>query len=134
MATVRNAGLEICLVHRQDAEQTIEIYATAGEIVVSYGPEHEHFRPSDPADGRVWPFPSGDEVEGAATLVEGLLTGRIELEVWKRPLAVKTRSYWRDDTGQRRLFLRGSTVGSYFGWSREPEEIRFDFRGAAGSE
>ena len=50
-----------------------------------------------------------------STLVECLLTGRVELHVWKRPLGVRTRSYWINEDGQPELFLRGGTFGPYLG-------------------
>ena len=81
----------------------------------------------DAEAGRVWPFPSEDHIQATLTLVECLLTGRIELQVWKRPLGVKTRSYWINEDGQAELFLRGGTAGPYFGWSRTPEIYRFDY-------
>jgi hypothetical protein len=127
-AVADDNGLHVILVHRTRPDFRIDIDAAGyGEIVVSYGAEHEHFRSEDAARGRVWPFPSDDHIEGALALVEYLLTGRIELQVWKRPLGVKTRSYWINDEGQAELFLRGGTAGPFFGWSREPELYRFDF-------
>ena len=57
------------------------------------GPEEESFRPADAHMGRVWPFPSADYVQATLALVDSLLTERIELHVWKRPLAIKSRSY-----------------------------------------
>ena len=127
-AAADDNGLHISLVHRTRPDLGIAIEAAGyGEIVVSYGPEHEHFRPDDASVGRVWPFATDDHVHGALQLVEYLLTGRVELHVWLRPLGVKTRSFWIDDEGKAELFLRGSTVGPFFGWSREPEIRRFDF-------
>ena len=121
-------GLHVILMHADRPDMRVDVDADGhGEIVVSYGYEHEHFRSEDLAVGRVWPFPSADHVQATLTLVECLLTGRVELEVWKRPLGVKTRSYWLNDDGEAELFLRGGTVGPYFGWSKTPKTYRFDF-------
>lgn len=127
-------GLHVTLQHRRRPGLRIDVIAgDGGEIVVSYGLEHEHFRYEDAQVGRVWPFPSEDHVGATLALVEYLLTGRIELHVWKRPLAITTRSYWINDAGQRELFLRGGTVGPFFGWSRTPEVYRFDFTESSSS-
>ena len=121
-------GFHITLVHLNRPEFTIDVEASGhGEIFIFYGPEEESFRSKDADLGRVWPFPSADHVQATLALVEFLLTGRIELQVWKRPLAIKTRSYWINEHGQPELFLRGSTVGPFLGWSRQPEIYRFDF-------
>jgi len=121
-------GFHVTLLHSNRPELRVDVDASGGgEIVVSYGAEHEHFRSEDAETGRVWPFPSEDHIQATLTLVECLLTGRIELQVWKRPLGVKTRSYWINEDGQAELFLRGGTVGPYFGWSRTPEIYRFDY-------
>ena len=53
--------------------------------------------------------------------------GRIELQVWKRPFAIKTRTFWINQYGERELTLRGGTVGLFLGWSRQPEVYRYDF-------
>jgi hypothetical protein len=108
-------GFHVTLLHSNRPGLGVDVDASCGgEIVVSYGKEHEHFRSEDAAIGRVWPFPSEDHIQ-------------IELQVWKRPLGVKTRSYWINEDGQAELFLRGGTAGPYFGWSRTPEIYRFDF-------
>lgn len=121
-------GLHVTLQHSTRPELGILVNASGdGEITVSYGEEHEHFRSEDAEVGRVWPFPSNDHVQATLTLVECLLTGRIELHVWKRPLGVKTRSYWINKDGQPELFLRGGTFGTYLGWARRPTIYRFDF-------
>lgn len=126
-AVLHGNGFHIVLAHR-NGEYRIDIDADGnGESVVSYGLEHEHFRWEDADVGRVWPFPSDDHVQATLALVEYLLTGRVELHVWKRPFAIKTRSYWINDQGEAELFLRGGTVGPFFGWSRTPEVNRFDF-------
>ena len=121
-------GFHVTLLHSNRPELRGDVDASGGgEIIVSYGVEHEHFRSEDAEAGRVWPFPSEDHIQATLTLVECLLTGRIELQVWKRPLGVKTRSYWINEDGQAELFLRGGTAGPYFGWSRTPEIYRFDY-------
>ena len=121
-------GLHVTLMHKSRPELRVDVDASGnGEIVVSYGHEHEHLRSQDPELGRVWPFPSEDHIQATLALVEYLLTGRIELQVWRRPLGVKTRSYWINENGQAELFLRGGTTGPYFGWSRTPEIYRFDY-------
>lgn len=126
-AAADDTVLRVVLAHRTRPELTIELHASRGEIVVSYGHEHEHFRSDDAASGRVWPFSSGDHVDTALAFVDGLLAGRIELHVWKRPLAVRTTSFWIDDEGDARPFLRGATMVPMVGWSRTPEVYRFDF-------
>lgn len=127
-AVVDANGFRVTLVHRTRPEFTIDVESSGdGEIFVFYGQEEVSFRSEDVDMGRVWPFPSADHVGAALALVELLLTGRVELQVWKRPLAVKTRSYWINDQGRPELFLRGGTVGPFLGWSRQPEIYRFDF-------
>jgi hypothetical protein len=121
-------GFHVALVHRTRSEFTIDVEASGdGEILIFYGQEEISFRSEDAHMGRVWPFPSADHVQATLALVEHLLTGRIELQVWKRPLAIKTRSYWINEHGQPELFSRASTVGPFLGWSRQPEIYRFDF-------
>jgi hypothetical protein len=121
-------GLNVTLVHASRHELQIDVNADGhGEIVVSYGQEHEHFRSEDSAVGREWPFWSPDHIQATLTLVEGLLTGRVELHVWKRPFGIRTRSFWIDEDGAAAVFLRGGTVGPFFGWSRTPEIYHFDF-------
>jgi len=119
------SGVHVGLSHRHDG-RTVDI-AVVGEIVVSYGPEHEHFASDDADLGRVWPFEEDTHVAQAISFIRYLLTGRIEVDVWRRPLALKTRSYWIGEDGQRELFLRGGTIGPFFGWSRTPETHTFDF-------
>ena len=127
-AVVDANGFHVTLVHRNRPEVTIDVEASGhGEVFVFYGQEEETFRSGDAHMGRVWPFPSADHVQATLALVEYLLTGRIELHVWKRPLAIKTRSYWINEHGQPELFSRASTVGPFLGWSRQPEIYRFDF-------
>ena len=118
-------GVHLMLSHRERG-QIVSIVAF-DDVVVSYGPEHEHFEWENAEVARVWPFHEDDHVAQALAFIRYLVTGRIELDVWYRPLAVKTRSYWIDDEGNRQLFLRGGTVGPFFGWSKEPEVQRFDF-------
>lgn len=118
-------GAEIVLAHRERGR--IVWIESFGDVVVSYGAEHEHFEWEDAEVGRIWPFHEDDHVAQALSFVRYLVTGRIELDVWYRPLAVKTRSYWIDEDGDRQLFLRGGTLGAFFGWSKEPEVQRFDF-------
>lgn len=121
-------GLHVTLIHTNRPDLRVDVDADVhGEVIVSYGVEHEHFRSEDATDGRVWPFPSTDHIEATLTLVECLLTGRVELHIWKRPFGVKTRSFWINDNGQPELFLRSGTVGPFIGWSRAPEIHRFDF-------
>jgi hypothetical protein len=121
-------SFHVTLIHNDRPELRVDVDAGGdGEIVVSYGCEHEHFRSGDAEVGRVWPFPSEDHIQATLSLVEYLLTGRIELQVWKRPLGIKTRSYWINEDGQQELFLRAGTAGPYFGWSRTPEIHRFDY-------
>lgn len=121
-------GFHVSLVHRNRPELTIDVSAFGnGEVFVLYGQEEESFRSRDVDMGRVWPFPGADHVQATLALVEYLLTGRVELRVWKRPLAVKTRSYWINEQGHHELFSRSSTWGPTLGWSREPEVYRFDF-------
>lgn len=124
-AVAMDSGHDITLAHR-DRRASIEIMVT-DEIVVSYGAEHEHFARDDAELGRVWPFHEDGHIAQALAFVRYLITGRIELHMWRRPLALKTRSYWINDDGDRELFLRGSTIGPFFGWSSEPEVHRFDF-------
>lgn len=120
--------VHVSLVHRNRPELNIAVEASGnGEIFIFYGPEEEFFRSKDAELGRVWPFPSADHVGAALVLVEYLLTGRIELQVWKRPFAIKTRSYWINEHGQPELLSRASTLGPFLGWSRQPEIYRFDF-------
>ncbi len=123
-ARAMDGGHEITLAHRNG--DTVEI-AVMDEIVVSYGVEHEHFARDDTDLGRVWPFHEDGHIAQALEFVGYLMTGRIELHVWRRPLAIKTRSFWIADDGRPELFLRGSTIGPFFGWSSEPEIYRFDF-------
>jgi hypothetical protein len=118
-------GLHIALAH-QVRGRIVNVEAV-GEIVVSYGVEHGHFAADDAEIGRVWPFRADDHIAQALSFLRYLLTGRIELHVWRRPAAVKTRSYWIAEDGSRELFLKGGTVGPFFGWSKVPEIIRFDF-------
>jgi hypothetical protein len=128
-ATLKSGSLGLDFAHRTQPELGILVTADgAGEIVVSYGEEHEHFTADDAAHGRVWPFPCADHLEAALSLIEGLMSGRVELQVWRRPLAVRTRSYWCDDRGRPQLFLRASSLGPYVGWRREPEIRVFDYR------
>ena len=128
LAVASANGFHVTLVHRNRPEFTIDLDASGhGEIFVFYGQVEEHFRSQDADEGRVWAFPSADHVQATLSLVEYLLTGRVELRVWKRPLAVKTQSYWINDDSQLELFLRSGTMGPFFGWSRQPEIYRFDF-------
>jgi hypothetical protein len=121
-------GLHATLTHARRPELGVEVIADGhGEIVVSFGYEHEHFRSDDAMAGRVWPFQGADHVQATLTFVEGLLTGRVELQVWKRPFSVKVRSFWTGEDGRAELFLRSSTVLPVLGWSRTPETYRFDF-------
>ncbi len=121
-------GLHFTLVHARRPELGVEAIADGhGEIIVSYGHEHEHFRSNDATSGMVRPFQSGDHVQTTLTFVEGLLTGRVELQLWKRPFGIKLRSFWTGEDGKAELFLRSSTVLPVFGWSRTPEIYRFDF-------
>ena len=104
-------GFHVALRHRLHPGLRIDVdAANSEEVVVSYGLEHEHFRREDAEVGRVWPFPSDDHVRATLTLVECLLTGRIELHVQRGLLWVRTTSYWVNDAGERELFLRGSTL------------------------
>lgn len=121
-------GLHATLTHARRPELGVGVIADGhGEIVVSYGNEHEHFRSDDATSGKVWPFQSGDHIHATLTFVEGLLTGRVELQVWTRPFVVKTRSFWTGTDGRAELFLRSSTVLPILRWSRTPEIYRFDF-------
>jgi hypothetical protein len=127
-AGVTGTSFHVTLIHDSCPELRIDVDAGGdGEVAVSYGHEHEHFSSGDAQDGRVWPFPSEDHIRATLALVEYLLTGRIELWVWKRPLGIRTRSYWINDQGYPELFLRGGTAGPYFGWSRSPKVYRFDY-------
>ena len=118
-------GVRIQLAHRKRG--TIVDIEGPGEIVVSYGVEHDHFAADDAELGRVWPFPEADHISQAVSFIRYLVTGRIVLHVWRRPFAVKTRSYWIADDGSAELILRGGTIGPFFGWSRRPEIHHFDF-------
>jgi hypothetical protein len=121
-AVVNGASLHVTLIHDSCPELRIDVDAGGdGEVAVSYGLEHEHFSSQDAHDGRVWPFPSEDHMQATLAMVEYLLTGRIELWVWKRPLGIRTRSSWINDEGRPELFLRGGTAGPYLGWSRSPK-------------
>lgn len=125
-------GVHITLAHL-DGQRTIQI-SLADEIVVSYGLEHDHFAWEDvePAPGR--PFSGTDSTSRALSFIRDLITGRIELRVTRRPFFVSTVSYRVDDDGELHRFLRGGTVGPFFGWKREPEIHRFDFTSLPGSE
>lgn len=126
-------GLRVGLVHRSRPEFTIAVEAWGrGEVFVFYGQEEESFRSKDSQMGRVWPFPSADHVQTTLAFVEYLLTGRIELHVWKRPLARNTRSYWINEQGRLELFSRATTVGPILGWSRQPQIYRFNFTNPPG--
>ena len=124
-----SGGLHLTFVHRTDTELNIDVdhSAPGDEIIVSYGPEHLNFRSDDARAGLVFPFPSNSHLEATLALVQSLLTGRVELHLWKRPFSIKTRSYWVDDDGQPVLFARTGTLGPFFGWSRGPKVYRFDF-------
>ncbi len=128
-STVTDAsGLRVKLIHRSRPELSFDVNSPGnGEAFVFYGQEEQHFRSQDRADGRVWPFPSEDHVQATLSMIEGLLSGRVELQVWKRPLAIKTQTFWINQYGGRELTVRGGTVGLLFGWSRQPEVYRFDF-------
>ncbi len=122
------SGLHVKLVHRSRPDLSFEVNAPGnGEVFVFYGQVEEHFRSQDRVDGRVWPFPSEDHVQATLSMIEGLLSGRIELQVWKRPLATKSRTFWINQNEERELTLRSGTVGLFLGWSRQPEVYRFDF-------
>ena len=118
-------GVDVVLAHRERGE--IVSIGWYGDVVVSYGPEHDHFEWEDAEMGRVWPFQEDDHVAQALAFIRYLVTGRIELDVRYRPFAVNTRSYWIDDEGNRQLIVRGGTIGPFFGWTREPDVQRFDF-------
>lgn len=124
-ASADENGLHIALRHR-NGDHVIDIDAD-GEIVVSYGLEHEHFRQDDYDGSPPLPFVDADHRTTAVAFVEQLLTGRIALDVWRRPLAIKTRSYWVDDDGAEHLFMRGGTIGPFWGWSKTPERHVIDF-------
>jgi len=129
-ARLDSRSFHVRFAHRTTPQLAIDIDAPGdGEFIVSYWEEHESFRKGDAADGRVWPFASDDPLQATLSLVEALLTGRIELHVWRRPLAIRTRSFWINDEGESELFLRGGTVGPYFGWTRTPDVYRFDYTG-----
>jgi len=122
------SGLHVKLIHRSRPDLSFDVNSPGnGEVFVFYGQEEQHFRAQDRTDGRVWPFPSEDHVQATLSMIEGLLSGRIELQVWKRPLATKSRTFWINQYGERELVLRSGTVGLFVGWSRQPEVHRFDF-------
>jgi len=108
----------ITLVHATDAARNVSVVVFGDEAVVSYGEEHEHFR-SDHEDvpGQIGPFRTPGMAPKLVAFLEALMTGRIELHVWKRPLWVRTRSYWVNEGGKRELFLRGGTAWPTLGWS-----------------
>lgn len=120
-------GLHVGIAHSIDHEDSLHLDVTDDEVVVSFGSEHEHFNRDDNDHGKVWPFDRGDFLPTSVFFIEQLLTGRIRVEVLRRPLQVKTRAYWLNDEGQLELFLRGSTLLPIIGWSRAPvvEQITF---------
>lgn len=120
-------GVHIAIAHRSGPDYSLLLDVADDEVTVSFGSEHEHFSRNDAEMGRVWPFDQGDFLATALFFVEQLLTGRVRVEVLKRPLQVKTRSYWINDEGVPELFMRGGTVLPVLGWSRSPriEQISF---------
>jgi len=118
----------ISLVHATDTARSLSVVLFGDEAVVSYGEEHEHFR-SNHEDGprQVGPFLTRGMVPKLLSFLEALMADRIELHVWKRPLWIRTRSYWVNEAGERELFLRGGTVLPTLGWSG-PTVRRFGYR------
>jgi len=115
------------LVHAADEARNLAIVMFGDEAVVSYGEEHEHFR-SDHVDEleQVGPLATPGMVPKLVAFLEALMTGRIELHVWNRPMWVRTRSYWINDAGTREIFLRGGTLLPSLRWSG-PRVRTFDF-------
>ncbi len=118
----------ISLVHATDAARSLSMVLFGDEAVVNYREEHEHFRSNhEDGPGQVGPFLAPGMVPKLLSFLEALMTDRIELHVWKRPLWVRTRSYWVNEAGERELFLRGGTVSLTLGWNG-PTVRRFGYR------
>lgn len=121
-------GLHIALFHRERGP-IVEI-DDVGEILVSYG---------DADDRWAWeyveqswlPWEESNPLDGMMRFVRYLLTGRIQLEVRRRPWGVSARSFIVDRAGNRQLFIRGGTVRPYFRWQNEPDRMTFDFTNSA---
>lgn len=103
--------VSVSLVHSTDEARNLVLTMFGDEAVVSYAEEHQHFR-SDHGDGprQVGPLAIPGMVPKLVAFVEALMSGRIELHVWYRPMSVRTRSYWVNDAGERELFVRSSTL------------------------
>jgi hypothetical protein len=71
----------------------------------------------DAEAGRVWPFPSEDHIQATLALVECLLTGRIELQVWKRRSESRPAPIGSTRMGKRscsfEVALRAHTLGGH---------------------
>ena len=120
-------GVFLTIAHSREPDHSLLVDVSDDEVTVSFGSEHEHFSRDDAADGRIWPFDKGEYVSTSLFFIEQLLTGRIRVEIIRRPLQIKARSYWLSEDGRPELFLRSGTFLPVFGWSRSPvvEQISF---------
>lgn len=110
-----------------DPTQSIGVYVSADDqIVVDYGPEHQGFHPSDPWE--LWPTEGRDHVAAMLALVDALLTGRLDLQVWSRPWMSRIHTVLRDGDGSEALVGRSGTIRPSLRWSRQPTVHHFDFR------
>ena len=120
-------GISLTIAHSEEPDHSLLLDASDNEVTVSYGSEHEHFAHDDSDIDRVWPFDKGDHIATSLFFVEQLFVGRIRVEVLRRPLQIKTRSYWLNDDGRPELFVRGGTFLPVFGWSRTPDVEQISF-------
>ncbi len=120
-------GAHVRIAHSLNPDDSLLLDITDDEVVVSFGSEHQHFGRDDHNRGQVWPFDRGSFVATSLFFIELLLTGRIRVEVLRRPFQIKTRAYWLNGEGQLELFLRSGTILPIVGWSRIPgvEQISF---------
>lgn len=120
-------GVHATIAHSLNPDHSLRLDISDKEVIVSFGSEHEHFSRDDGDLGRIWPFDQGDFVATSLYFVEQLLTGRIRVEVLRRPFQIKTRAYWLNGEGKLELFLRGRTVLPTVGWSRSPDIEQISF-------
>ena len=125
-------GAHVSIAHSMNPDYSLLLDVTDDEVVVSFGSEHEHFSRDDHDLGRVWPFDRGSFVATSLFFIEQLLTGRIRVEILRRPFQIKTRAYWLNDEGELELFLRGGTILPIVGWSRSPEVEQISFMTTPG--
>jgi len=112
-------GVHVSVAHSLNPDDSLLLDIADDEVVVSFGSEHEHFSRDD--------HDCGSFVATSLFFVEQLLTGRIRVEVLRRPFHIKTRAYWLNGEGQPKLFLRCSTVLPIVGWSRVPDVEQISF-------